>query len=258
MPGFAPSLMGVLFVIVLIFYFLSSAIKILREYERGVVFRLGRVIPVKGPGLVIILPIIDRLVKVSLRIVAMDVPSQDVITKDNISVKVNAVVYFRVIDPVRAITEVEDFLYATSMIAQTTLRSILGQSQLDDLLTKREEVNAELQKVIDFQTEPWGIKVTTVEVKNVDLPMEMQRAIAKQAEAERERRAKVIHAEGEFQASQKLADAANIIATAPSALQLRFLQTLTEIATEKNSTIIFPVPIDLIKPFLEKWGKEGK
>jgi len=255
---FAPSFMGLLLVVILAFYFLSSAIKILREYERGVVFRLGRVIPVKGPGLVIIWPIIDRLVKVSLRIVAMDVPSQDVITKDNISVKVNAVVYFRVIVPVKAITEVEDFLYATSMIAQTTLRSILGQSQLDDLLTNREEVNAELQKVIDFQTEPWGIKVTAVEVKNVDLPIEMQRAIAKQAEAERERRAKVIHAEGEFQASQKLADAANIIATAPSALQLRFLQTLTEIATEKNSTIIFPVPIDLIKPFIEKSGKEGK
>ena len=255
---FAPSFMGVLLVIVLGFYFLSSAIKILREYERGVVFRLGRVIPVRGPGLVIIWPIIDRLVKVSLRIVAMDVPSQDVITKDNISVKVNAVVYFRVIEPTKAITEVEDFLYATSMIAQTTLRSILGQSQLDDLLTNREEVNAELQKAIDFQTEPWGIKVTAVEVKNVDLPIEMQRAIAKQAEAERERRAKVIHAEGEFQASQKLADAANIIATAPSALQLRFLQTLTEIATEKNSTIIFPVPIDLIKPFLDKWGKDGK
>jgi regulator of protease activity HflC (stomatin/prohibitin superfamily) len=252
---FAPSFMGFLLVIILGFYFLSSAIKILREYERGVVFRLGRVIPVKGPGLVIIWPIIDRLVKVSLRIVAMDVPSQDVITKDNISVKVNAVVYFRVIEPIKAITEVQDFLYATSMIAQTTLRSILGQSQLDDLLTNREEVNAELQKVIDFQTEPWGIKVTAVEVKNVDLPIEMQRAIAKQAEAERERRAKIIHAEGEFQASQKLADAANIIATAPSALQLRFLQTLTEIATEKNSTIIFPVPIDLIKPFLDKWGK---
>jgi regulator of protease activity HflC (stomatin/prohibitin superfamily) len=255
---FAPSFMGFLLVIILAFYFLSSAIKILREYERGVVFRLGRVIPVKGPGLVIIWPIIDRLVKVSLRIVAMDVPSQDVITKDNISVKVNAVVYFRVIEPIKAITEVEDFLYATSMIAQTTLRSILGQSQLDDLLTNRDQVNAELQKVIDFQTEPWGIKVTAVEVKNVDLPIEMQRAIAKQAEAERERRAKVIHAEGEFQASQKLADAATIIATAPSALQLRFLQTLTEIATEKNSTIIFPVPIDLIKPFIDKWGKEGK
>src|SRR4030042_632272 len=199
MPGLAPSFLGFLFVIFLVIYFLSSAIKILREYERGVVFRLGRVIPVKGPGLVIIWPIIDKLVKVSLRIVAMDVPSQDVITKDNISVK----------------------------------------------------VNAERQKVIDFQKEPWGIKVTAVEVKNVDLPIEMQRAIAKQAEAERERRAKIIHAEGEFQASQKLADAETIIATAPSALQLRFLQPLTEIATEKNSTIIFPVPIDLIKPFLE-------
>ncbi|PIQ93823.1 MAG: hypothetical protein COY75_09615 [Nitrospirae bacterium CG_4_10_14_0_8_um_filter_41_23] len=247
--------MGFLLIIFLVIYFLSSAIKILREYERGVVFRLGRVIPVKGPGLVIIWPIIDRLVRVSLRIVAMDVPAQDVITEDNITVKVNAVIYFRVIEPIKAITEVEDFLYATSMIAQTTLRSILGQSQLDDLLSKREEVNAKLQKVIDFQTEPWGIKVTTVEVKNVDLPIEMQRAIAKQAEAERERRAKIIHAEGEFQASQKLVDAATIIATAPSALQLRFLQTLTEIATEKNSTIIFPVPIDLIKPFLEKMEK---
>jgi len=248
--------MGVLITVFFVVYFLSSAIKILREYERGVVFRLGRIIPVKGPGLVIIWPIIDKLVKVSLRTVTMDVPSQDVITKDNISVKVNAVVYFRVMDPIKAITEVEDFYFATSQIAQTTLRSILGQSQLDDLLTKREEVNADLQKVIDFQTEPWGIKVTAVEVKNVDLPVEMQRAIAKQAEAERERRAKVIHAEGEFQASQKLADAAQIIATAPSALQLRFLQTLGEIATEKNSTIIFPVPIDLIKPFFDKYSKE--
>jgi regulator of protease activity HflC (stomatin/prohibitin superfamily) len=258
MPGLAPSFLGFLFVIFLIIYFLSSAIKVLREYERGVVFRLGRVIPVRGPGLVIIWPIIDRLVKVSLRIVAMDVPSQDIITKDNITVKVNAVIYFRVIDPVKAITEVEDFYFATSQISQTTLRSILGQSQLDDLLTNREQVNAELQKVIDFQTEPWGVKVTAVEVKNVDLPEEMQRAIAKQAEAERERRAKIIHAEGEFQASQKLADAANIIATAPSALQLRFLQTLTEIATEKNSTIIFPVPIDLIKPFMEKFAEIKK
>ena len=249
---FLTSSVSFLFVLLLVIYFLSSAIKILREYERGVVFRLGRVIPVKGPGLVIIWPIIDKLVRVSLRIVTMDVPSQDVITKDNISVKVNAVVYFRVMEPIKAITEVEDFYFATSLIAQTTLRSILGQSQLDELLSNREEVNAELQKVIDFQTAPWGIKVTAVEVKNVDLPVEMQRAIAKQAEAERERRAKVIHAEGEFQASQKLADAANIIATAPSALQLRFLQTLSEIATEKNSTIIFPVPIDLIKPFLEK------
>ncbi|MBM4128940.1 MAG: slipin family protein [Nitrospira sp.] len=258
MPVLTPSFIGFLFVVFLIIYFLSSAIKVLREYERGVVFRLGRVIPVKGPGLVIIWPIIDRLLKVSLRIVAMDVPSQDVITQDNISVKVNAVVYCRVIEPIKAITEVEDFLYATSMIAQTTLRSILGQSLLDDLLTKRDEVNAELQKVIDFQTEPWGIKVTAVEVRNVDLPAEMLRAIAKQAEAERERRAKVIHAEGEFQAAQKLADAATIIATAPNAMQLRFLQTLTEVATEKNSTLIFPVPIDLIKPFMEKFGKETK
>jgi regulator of protease activity HflC (stomatin/prohibitin superfamily) len=238
--------------IFLLVYFLAAAIKILKEYERGVIFRLGRVIPIKGPGLVIIWPVIDKLVRVSLRIVTMDVPSQDVITKDNISVKVNAVVYFRVMHPIMAITEVEDFFFATSQIAQTTLRSILGQSQLDDLLTKREEVNAELQKVIDFQTEPWGIKVTAVEVKNVDLPVEMQRAIAKQAEAERERRAKVIHAEGEFQAAQKLTDASNVIAASPSALQLRFLQTLSEIATEKNSTILFPIPIDLIKPFITK------
>lgn len=258
MSGISPLVMGILFVVFFVIYIASSAIKILREYERGVVFRLGRVIPVKGPGLVIIIPIIDKLLKVSLRIVAMDVPAQDIITKDNITVKVNAVIYFRVIDPIRAITEVEDFYYATSQIAQTTLRSILGQSQLDDLLTKREEVNAELQKVIDFQTEPWGVKVTAVEVKNVDLPTEMLRAIARQAEAERERRAKIIHAEGEFQAAQKLSEAANIISAAPSALQLRFLQTLTEISTEKNSTIIFPIPIDLIKPFMEKFGKDVK
>jgi len=256
MPFIAPSFVSFLFIIFLVVYFLSSAIKILKEYERGVVFRLGRIIPVKGPGLVLIWPIIDKLVKVSLRTVTMDVPSQDIITKDNISVKVNAVVYFRVMAPIKAITEVEDFYFATSQIAQTTLRSILGQSQLDELLTNREELNAELQKVIDFQTEPWGIKVSVVEVKNVDLPPEMLRAIAKQAEAERERRAKIIHAEGEFQASQKLADAAKIIATESGALQLRFLQTLTEIATEKNSTIIFPVPIDLIKPFLEKYQKQ--
>ncbi|HXX53074.1 MAG TPA: slipin family protein [Thermodesulfovibrionales bacterium] len=252
MPVVGPSILSMLFVIFLFFYFLSSAIKILKEYERGVVFRLGRIIPVKGPGLVIIWPIIDKLVRVSLRTVTFDVPSQDIITKDNITVKVNAVVYFRVIDPIKAITAVEDFFYATSQIAQTTLRSILGQSQLDDLLTKREDLNTELQKVIDFQTEPWGIKVTAVEVKNVDLPAEMQRAIARQAEAERERRAKVIHAEGEFQASQKLADAAKVIASQPMALQLRFLQTLVEISAEKNSTTIFPVPIDLIKPFLER------
>ncbi|MDO9288067.1 MAG: slipin family protein [Thermodesulfovibrionales bacterium] len=253
--GIPPVVMGFLFVIFMVVYFLSSAIKILREYERGVVFRLGRIIPVKGPGLVIIIPIIDKLVRVSLRTVTMDVPPQDIITRDNITVKVNAVIYFRVIGPIKAITEVEDFYYATSQIAQTSLRSILGQSQLDDLLAKRDELNAELQKVIDFQTEPWGIKVSIVEVKNVDIPVEMQRAIARQAEAERERRAKIIHAEGEFQASQKLADAAKIIATESGALQLRFLQTLTEIATEKNSTIIFPVPIDLIKLFIDKMGK---
>ncbi|MGD0884838.1 MAG: slipin family protein [Thermodesulfovibrionales bacterium] len=257
MQFLAPSLMGFLFVIFLILYFLSSAIKILKEYERGVVFRLGRIIPVRGPGLVIIWPVIDKLIRVSLRTVTFDVPSQDIITKDNITVKVNAVVYFRVIDPIKAITAVEDFFYATSQIAQTTLRSILGQSQLDDLLTKRDELNAELQKVIDFQTEPWGVKVTTVEVKNVDLPVEMQRAIAKQAEAERDKRAKIIHADGEYQASQKLADAAQIIASQPMALQLRYLQTLVEVAAEKNSTTIFPVPIDLIKPFLDRMEKKG-
>ena len=250
-----PTLMTLVFFVIICFYILSSAIKVLKEYERGVVFRLGRTIPVKGPGLVLIWPIIDKLVKVSLRTVTMDVPPQDIITRDNITVKVNAVLYFRPVDPIKAITEVEDFYYATSQIAQTTLRSILGQSQLDDLLTNREQLNADLQKVIDTQTEPWGVKVSAVEVKNVDLPQEMLRAIAKQAEAERERRAKVIHAEGEFQASQKLADAAKIISSEPATLQLRFLQTLTEIATEKNSTIIFPVPIDLIAPFLRGKGK---
>lgn len=248
----APSLVSLLFLVFIGIYIFSSAVKILKEYERGVVFRLGRVIPVRGPGLVLIWPIIDKMVKVSMRTVTMDVPSQDIITKDNITVKVNAVLYFRPLDPVKAITEVEDFYYATSQISQTSLRSILGQSQLDDLLANRDELNTELQKVIDFQTEPWGVKVSAVEIKNVDLPAEMLRAIAKQAEAERERRAKVIHAEGEFQASQKLADAAKIISSEPATLQLRFLQTLTEIATEKNSTIIFPVPIDLIRPFLEK------
>lgn len=244
--------MGILIVIFIVVSLLWSSIKVLKEYERGVVFRLGRIIALKGPGLIIVIPGIDKLIRVSLRTVTMDVPSQDVITKDNITVKVNAVVYFRPIDPVRAITEVEDFYYATSQIAQTTLRSILGQSQLDDLLSKRDELNAELQKVIDFQTEPWGVKVTTVEVKNVDLPSEMQRAIAKQAEAERERRAKIIHAEGEFQASKTLADAAAIISEQPIALQLRYLQTLTEIASENSSTILFPIPIDLLKVFMPK------
>jgi len=255
---FPPQFLSLVFVLFLVLYFLASAIKVLKEYERGVVFRLGRVIPVKGPGLVIIWPIIDKMVRVSLRTVTMDVPPQDVITRDNVSVKVNAVVYFRVMDPIKAVTEVEDFYFATSQIAQTTLRSVVGQSQLDDLLSKRDQVNAELQRIIDFQTEPWGIKVTAVEVKNVDLPQEMLRAIARQAEAERERRGKIIHAEGEFQAAQKLSDAAKIIGEHPIALQLRFLQTLTEIASEKNSTIIFPVPIDLLKPFFRQKFEEEK
>lgn len=239
---------GIIFLLII----LASAIRILREYERGVIFRLGRLIAVKGPGLILLIPIIDRMVKVSLRTVVMDVPSQDVITKDNVSIKVNAVVYFRVMQPDKAIVEVENYLFATSQLSQTTLRSILGQSELDELLSQREKINRELAKIIDHQTEPWGIKVSNVEVKHIDLPQEMQRAMAKQAEAERERRAKVIHAEGEFQASQRLSDAANIISSNPTALQLRFLQTLTEVASEQSSTIIFPVPLDMISAFLEK------
>lgn len=234
---------------------LASAIRILREYERAVIFRLGRLIAVKGPGLILLIPLIDRMVRVSLRTVVMDVPAQDVITKDNVSIKVNAVVYFRVMQPDKAIVEVENFLFATSQLSQTTLRSILGQSELDELLSQRDKINRELAKIIDNQTEPWGIKVSTVEVKHIDLPQEMQRAMAKQAEAERERRAKVIHAEGEFQASQRLSDAAQIISINPAALQLRFLQTLTEVASEKNSTIIFPVPVDIISAFLHKEKK---
>ena len=243
---FTPALVTV---IIIGLFILANAVRILREYERGIIFRLGRLIGAKGPGLILLIPIVDRMVKVSLRVVTMDVPAQDVITRDNVTVKVNAVVYFRVIDASKAIVAVEDFLFATSMISQTTLRSVLGQAELDDLLSNREKINQELQKIIDAQTEPWGIKVSVVEVKNVDLPQEMQRAIAKQAEAERERRAKVIHAEGELQASYKLAEAAKVIGAHPIALQLRYLQTLTEIATEKNSTIIFPVPIDLLAPF---------
>lgn len=243
---------GLFLAVILVIYFLSISIYILREYERGVVFRLGRLIPVKGPGLVLIIPLIDRLVKVGLRTVTMDVPVQDIITKDNVTVKVNAVLYYRPVDPNMAITEVEDYHYATSQIAQTSLRSIIGQSQLDELLSNREELNSKLQHIIDDQTEPWGIKVSVVEVKNVDLPVEMQRSIAKQAEAERERRAKVIHAEGEFQASEKLTAAAAILGKEPAAIQLRFLQTLTEIAVENNSTTIFPIPIDLLTPFLKK------
>jgi len=245
-----------LIVIAAIAILIMNIVKVLKEYERGVIFRLGRLIPVKGPGLVIIWPIIDKLVKISLRTITMDVPAQDIITLDNISVKVNAVVYFKVTDPNKAVTEIEDYYNATSQISQTTLRSVLGQSQLDDLLSKRDQLNAELQKIIDEQTEPWGIKVTTVEVKNVDLPTEMQRAIAKQAEAERERRAKIIHAEGEAQAAMKLAEAAQIIGKEPMALTLRYLQTLTEVAADKNSTIIFPLPIDLIEPFFKKLTRD--
>jgi regulator of protease activity HflC (stomatin/prohibitin superfamily) len=242
---------GLLTLILVVFFFLANAIRILREYERGVVFRLGRLIGAKGPGLILLIPIIDKMVKVSLRVVTMDVPPQDVITKDNVTVRVNAVVYFRVMDPEKAVVAVEDFLYATSMISQTTLRAVLGQEELDSLLSEREKLNARLQQIIDEDTEPWGVKVTKVEVKNVDLPQEMQRAIARQAEAERERRAKVIHAEGEFQASAKLAEAAALMSKEPMAMQLRFLGTLAEVATENNSTIVFPVPIDLFRPFFE-------
>ena len=239
-------------VIFFLLIILASAVKILREYDRGVIFRLGRLYGVKGPGLILLIPVIDRMVKVSLRTVVMDVPTQDVITKDNVSIKVNAVVYFRVIHPDKAIVEVENYLFATSQLSQTTLRSILGQSELDELLSHRDKINRELAKIIDHQTEPWGIKVSNVEVKHIDLPQEMQRAMAKQAEAERERRAKVIHAEGEFQASQRLSDAANIISTNPTTLQLRFIQTLTEVASEQSSTIIFPVPLDIISAFMQK------
>ena len=231
---------------------LSSAIRIIYEYERGVVFRLGRYSAVKGPGLRFIIPIVDRLFKISLRTIAMDVPPQDVITKDNVSIKVNAVLYFRVVNPEKSIIEVENYLYATSQLAQTSLRSVLGQSELDDLLVHRDQLNQHLQEILDRQTDPWGVKVSNVEIKHVDLPPEMQRAMARQAEAERERRSKVIHAEGEYQAAQRLTDAAQIISSDKSALQLRYLQTLTEVAAEKNSTIIFPFPIDLIRPFLEK------
>jgi regulator of protease activity HflC (stomatin/prohibitin superfamily) len=235
---------------------LLNSIKILREYERGDIFRLGRLIAQKGPGLIFLIPIIDKMVRVSLRTVVLDVPPQDVITQDNVSIKVNAVVYFRVLDPRNAIVQVENFLAATSQISQTTLRSVLGQSELDDLLSQREKINHKLQQIIDANTEPWGVKVSNVEVKQIDLPQEMQRAMAKQAEAERERRSKVIAAEGEFQASQRLADAAEILSNQPSALTLRYLQTLREIATEKNSTTIFPVPIDLLRPFMKEATKE--
>jgi regulator of protease activity HflC (stomatin/prohibitin superfamily) len=242
--------------IVLLLFFLASAIRVLNEYERGIVFRLGRVIGAKGPGLIILIPIVDKMVKVSLRLVAMDVDPQDVITKDNVSIKVNAVIYFRAMDPQKAIIEVENYMYATSQLAQTTLRSVCGQAELDELLAEREKINTQLQEILDAQTDPWGIKVSTVEVKHIDLPQEMQRAMAKQAEAERERRSKVINAEGEYQAATRLAQAAAIIQEHPTALQLRYLQTLREISAENNSTTVFPIPIDLFKPFLKLLDKK--
>ena len=252
-----PISLPLIIVIIIILYILASSIRILREYERGVIFRLGRVLDggVKGPGLILLIPVIDKMVKVSLRTVVMDVPPQDVITQDNVSIKVNAVIYFRVIDPQKAIIEIENYLVGTSQLSQTTLRSVLGQSELDELLSQREKINVKLQHIIDQQTEPWGVKVTHVEVKQIDLPQEMQRAMAKQAEAERERRAKVISAEGEFQASQRLSDAAKILSEQPSALTLRYLQTLREIATENNSTTIFPIPIDFLKPFMKTFAE---
>jgi regulator of protease activity HflC (stomatin/prohibitin superfamily) len=246
--------------IVLLVFFLASAIRVLNEYERGVIFRLGRVIAAKGPGLIILIPIVDKIVKVSLRLIVMDVDPQDVITRDNVSVKVNAVIYFRVMDSVKAVIEVENYMYATSQLAQTTLRSVCGQAELDTLLSEREKINTQLQEILDTHTDPWGIKVSTVAVKHIDLPQDMQRAMAKQAEAERERRAKVINAEGEFQAAAKLAEAATIIEDHPMALQLRYLQTLREVSAENNSTTLFPIPIDLFKPFLsmvERKKSEG-
>ncbi|MBN2542033.1 slipin family protein [bacterium] len=243
---------GLLIIIVLAIIILGSMIRVLKEYERGVIFRLGRIVAVKGPGLIILIPLIDRMQKVSLRTVVMDVPPQDVITKDNVSVKVNAVVYFRVMDPEKAVKEVENYMYATSQLAQTTLRSVLGGSVLDELLSARDKINDELQEIIDTASDPWGIKVSNVEVKHVDLPVEMQRAMAAQAEAERERRAKVIAAQGEFQASEKLGQAAEILTKNPAALQLRYLQTLAMIAAENNSTTIFPIPIELLTPFIKK------
>ncbi len=246
--GFGPLYTFLIIVVVL----LISGIKILREYERAVIFRLGRMVEPRGPGITYVIPFIEKMMRVDLRTVTMDIPPQDVITRDNVSVKVNAVLYFRVLEPNRAIREVENYLFATSQLAQVTLRSVCGQGELDELLAEREKINNRIQEILDAQTEPWGIKVVLVELKHIDLPQEMQRAMAKQAEAERERRAKVIHADGEFQASQKLADAAEVIAKHPIALQLRFLQSLVEVASEKNSTTIFPVPIDLLTPFLKK------
>lgn len=244
--------MGIVPLIIILVVLLFASIKVLNEYERGVILTLGRFTGVKGPGLIFLIPGIQQIFRMSTRVVVLDVPPQDVITRDNISVKVNAVIYFRVVDPQAAVLNVENYMYATSQLAQTTLRSVLGQQELDDLLAQRDKINKNLQEILDQHTEPWGIKISSVEVKNVDLPQEMQRAIAKQAEAERERRAKIIHAEGEFQAAQKLSDAAAIMAVNPAAIQLRYLQTLTEIATDNNSTTIFPVPIDLLNMFMKK------
>ena len=238
-------------IVVLVIFFLSVALRILNEYERGVIFRLGRVIKAKGPGLIILIPMVDKMIKVSLRLVAMDVDPQDVISRDNVSVKVNAVIYFRVIDPIKAVIEVENYNYAMSQLAQTTLRSVCGQAELDELLSARDKINAHLQEILDTHTDPWGIKVANVELKYIDLPQEMQRSMAKQAEAERERRAKVINADGEFQAAAKLAEAAQIIREHPMALQLRYLQTMREISSERSTTTIFPFPLELFKPFLQ-------
>jgi len=248
----------IIIAVVLTVLFLASAIRVLNEYERGVIFRLGRVIAAKGPGLIILIPVIDKMIKVGLRVITLDIDPQDVITRDNVSVKVNAVIYFRVMDPVKAVIEVENYLYATSQLAQTTLRSVCGEAELDELLSEREKLNAQLQEILDTHTDPWGIKVSAVELKHIDLPQEMQRAMAKQAEAERERRAKVINSEGEYQAADKLAQASEIIEEHPVALQLRYLQTLREISAENNSTTIFPLPIDLFRPFLEILDKKKK
>jgi regulator of protease activity HflC (stomatin/prohibitin superfamily) len=253
MAGISPA---ILFLVIFLIILAAAAIKILREYERGVIFRLGRLIGAKGPGIIFIIPGVDRLLRISLRTVALEIPPQDVITRDNVSIKVNAVVYFRVIDPNKAVVEIENYLYGTSQLAQTTLRSVIGQSQLDEVLSERDKINLQLQDILDRHAAPWGIKVSLVEIKQVDLDTNMQRAIARQAEAERERRAKVIHAEGEAQAAAKLAEAANIMSVYPAAIQLRFLQTLTKVSSENNSTMILPFPIDLLKGFLQKKQKE--
>jgi len=253
--GIAGLPLGLVFVVIFLLILASAAIKVLREYERGVVFRLGRLIGAKGPGIIFIIPGVDKLLRISLRTVALEIPTQEVITRDNISIKVNAVVYFRVVDPNKAVVEIENYLYATSQLAQTTLRSVIGQSQLDELLSERDKINLQLQDILDKQTAPWGIKVSLVETKQVDLDTDMQRAIARQAESERERRAKVIHAQGEAEAAEKLAAAANIMSVHPAAMHLRFLQTLAKVGTENNSTVILPIPIDLLATFFQKKEK---